>query len=409
MIPLTRFLFALLVIFLITARISPAQPSPSLTDFWNTNAVWVSDANNIGRPFGFHFLSAITNGTEIWAYYINNHRGTSGTIKSATGRARSRDGLHWLNDGIVMDVGGETKWDNRLASFPGIWKDGNTWYLVYEGAAEDIPFSPGDIGLATSTNGINFVKQPNPILRHNTSGWERVNIGTPSLYKEKDAWYLFYHGFDGTRVRIGVASGASLTNLTKAAANPILTCSVGANAWDSGTIGKRSAIVKEGSYYYFAFEGSTPQPFDHAKWSSGLARTMNLTNTWTEFPVNPVIPQTIAGFGFDGPELIQIRNVWYMYVRTSDETAPTKRFRLTAKPPKIMAPATNQTVFAGGTTAFSVSASSTPPLTYKWSFDTNNLSGVKARSQTQANVATGDAGKDAMVSSNGPASRPGVR
>jgi hypothetical protein len=330
MVPPVRILLLGFAFLLGATRVSPAQPFPSLTDCWNTNAVWVSDADNIGRPFGFHFLSTVTNGPEIWAYYINNHRGTSGTMKSGTGRARSKDGLHWINDGIVMDVGSETSWDDRLASFPGIWKDGKTWYLVYEGAAEDISFSPGDIGLATSTNGINFVKQSKPILRHNTSGWEQVNIGTPSLFKENGTWYLFYHGFDGTNVRIGVASGSSLTNLTKSTANPVLTPSQGASAWDSGTIGKRSAIVKEGSYYYFAFEGSTAQPFDHARWSSGLARTTNLTNVWTECPSNPVIPQTTGGFGFDGPELLQIDNVWYMYVRTSGETAPTKRFRLNA-------------------------------------------------------------------------------
>ena len=40
-------------------------------------------------------------------------------------------------------------------------------------------------------------------------------------------------------------------------------------AWDSGTIGRR-CIVKEGPYYYIAYEGSTEQPYGDARWSSGL-------------------------------------------------------------------------------------------------------------------------------------------
>src|SRR4029078_12426221 len=130
-------------------------------------------------------------------------------------------------------------WDDRIASYPRIWKDGDTWYLVYEGAAENIPRSPGDIGLAISTNGRIFKESPdNRILRHNSSDWERVNIGTPSLYKENGVWYLFYHGYDGIVCQIGVARGPSLADLTKSAANPILPVSAKTTAWDTGTIGK---------------------------------------------------------------------------------------------------------------------------------------------------------------------------
>ena len=327
------------------------KAAPSLADFWNGNATWVSDSNNIGSSFGFHCLSTIKNGSEIWAYYINNYSSPKGSIKSATGRARSTDGLNWINDGIVMDGGAPVRpnirqdkvsvvegqspyWDDRLATFPGIWKDGRTWYLVYEGAAEDIPYSPGDIGLATSTDGKIFTKHPkNPILRHNTTGWEKVNIGTPSLYKENGTWYLFYHGFDGDFCRIGVATGTSLTNLTKNSGNPIIDVAAGTTAWDCGSAGKRT-VVKEGSYYYVAYEGSTRQPYDQAKWSSGMARSTNLFN-WIKFPGNPVIPQTTSGFGFDATEIIQINGTWFMYVRTSDSTAPTKRFRLAATPPTV--------------------------------------------------------------------------
>ncbi len=310
-----------------------SQAGPTLTDFWNGKALWVKDADKIGTNFGFHFISVLRGGTDIQAYYIHNYPATDGRIKMAIGRARGRDGLHWTDDGMVLDVGHPTNgitrgWDDRITSFPGIWRDGNTWYLVYEGAAEDIPFSPGDIGLATSRDGTHFVKYSNnPILRHNPTGWERVNIGTPSLFKENGVWYLFYHGYDGNVCQIGVASGVNLTNLTKSTANPILPVTPNAAAWDSGTTGHRSGIVKEGAYYYFAFEGSTPQPYASAKWSSGLARSTNLLSNWTKFPGNPIITQTPGGMGYDGPELVRIGADWYLYTRQPNNNG-TGRFRL---------------------------------------------------------------------------------
>ena len=234
-------------------------------------------------------------------------------------------------------VGAAGAWDDRAASFPGIWKDGDTWYLVYEGAADDIRFSPGDIGLATSTDGKNFTKHPsNPILRHEKAGWERVNIGTPSLYKEGDTWYLFYHGYDGTVCHIGVASGKNLTKLTKSSANPIIPVSADAAAWDAGATGKRSSIVKEGEFYYFAFEGRTPLPDATARWSSGLARSSTLTSGWTKCRLNPLIPTTPGYFGYDAPELLHHRDAWLLYVRSPGANA-THVFKLASnlKPPPV--------------------------------------------------------------------------
>lgn len=323
-------LFALLL-FSFRARAADVRPpAASLGDLWRGNAGWVSDGHALGCGFGFHFQSMIQEEGEIRAYYIKNYR-QNGLGKSGVGRARSTDGLTWTDDGILLTTGGdEQHWDDRLSSFPGIWKEAGTYYLTYEGAAVNIPFSPGDVGLATSTDGLHFTKSPDgAILKHDRTGWESTNIGTPSLWKEGETWWLFYHAFNGAKVQIGVATGTSLTNLIKHPKNPLIPVTPG--AWDSGTVGKRSAICKEGGYYYMAYEGSTDAPFDKADWSSGMARSKNLID-WEKMPGNPMLPTTKASFGYDGPELIQIKGVWYLYVRVSTPgEAPTKRFRLDRK------------------------------------------------------------------------------
>src|SRR5688572_27143992 len=238
---------ALLFILAPTSSVAYAQ---TLADLWDGWAKWELAAEKVGGDFTFHCLSILPHdgprAPELLAYYIANYTTPDGKHRMGIGRARSDDAMRWTDEGRLLSVGAAGAWDDRAASFPGVWKDGGTWYLVYEGAADDIRFSPGDIGLATSRDGKNFTKHPgNPILRHEKNGWERVNIGTPSLYKEKGTWYLFYHGYDGTLCHIGVASGKSLTELTKSPANPIVPAGPDGSAWDSGATGKRSAIVKE--------------------------------------------------------------------------------------------------------------------------------------------------------------------
>lgn len=255
-------------------------------------------------------------------------------------------------------------WDARMASFPGIWKDNGVYYLVYEGSGGS--GWPGDIGLATSTDGRNFLKHPNnPILKHNTTGWEKANIGTPSLYKEGSTWYLFYHGFDSTDCRIGVATGTSLTSLSKYSGNPIINTTTG--AWDAGTTGRRSMIRKEGSYYYLAYEVSTDQPYGTAKWSSGIARSTNLLS-WTKYSGNPVVPQTTSGFGNDGPEIMQIGGVNYLYVRSGEPgLGPTVRHRLKWKPALLPAAPSN----SGCTNVAPAS------IRWTWKDNSNNETGFK--------------------------------
>jgi hypothetical protein len=191
--------------------------------------------------------------------------------------------------------------DDRLASFPGVWRDGLGWWMVYESAGLSNDW-PGDVSLARSPDGWTWTKDAeNPILRHQRQGWERVNIGTPSLWYADGTWYLFFHGFDGDDVQIGLATGPSLADLERVPGNPIVPTS--ADGWDSGTVGRRS-IIREGDWFYMAYEGSTDPPYDRANWSTGLARSRDLV-VWEKYGGNPVLPVTHQSFGYDGAEFVR--------------------------------------------------------------------------------------------------------
>jgi hypothetical protein len=282
---------------------------------WNDNAYF-------GKAFNMHFIAPLLINGTYWTYYIGDVGGRMG-IKLA----KSTDGIKFDTPQSVLGVGATGAFDSNYASFPGVWYENGTFYLVYEGAGDGSKGFNGDIGLATSTDGVNFTKQ-GVILWHNKSGWESVNIGTPSLYKENGVWYLHYHGYDGNTCQIGVASGTDLMHLTKASANPIIKSIPGTA--QAGTAGRRG-IVKNGSRYYMVYEVSEAKPagaggFEGVKWSSSMASSSDLIN-WTGFSQNNVLPQTVKadGFGNDGPTFMGVGGANYIYYRVSGNSPHTRR------------------------------------------------------------------------------------
>jgi hypothetical protein len=68
--------------------------------------------------------------------------------------------------------------------------------------------------------------------------------------------------------------------------------------------------------------------------------------------------------------------------------------------PTITSQPTNETVYVGQTAGFSVSASGTPPLSYQWLFDSNNIPGATNSVLALNNVQFTNAGTYAVVVSN---------
>jgi beta-1,4-mannooligosaccharide phosphorylase len=290
-----KFLLLMLATGLVSTSSAEAQ---TLNDIFRNKAKVVVDIQHagFGATFGMHFLTDVRLGGTNYAYYIGGYM-ENGVPKYGTNLATTTNGIHFNNLGPVLRP--SLPRDARIASFASVYKDGSKWYMAYEAASLD-GSNLGDIMLATSSDGINWKKNPNPILRP-TRSWERANVGTPTILKYDGTWYLFYHGFDFVDVQVGLATGSSLTNLVKAnSGEPILRTGGG---WDAGTVGKRS-ITRQGDYWYMCYEGSTDQvngSFSNARWSSGLARSTDLVN-WEKYPANPILPQTRTGFGYDGPE-----------------------------------------------------------------------------------------------------------
>lgn len=322
----------LLMTLVLSGSLSTKAEDPTLEDVWSGKARFEVEQIEFGAEFGMHFLSAIADQETVHVFY-----NLPDAAENSIGLAMTTDGMVFKNVGKVV-TRSPIGWDSRFAAFPGIAKVDQKWFLAYEGAGS----SPGDIGLATSDDGTKFSKETAPILVHArrqpkdpagvSLAWERVNIGTPSIYVENGVFYVFYHGFGKSAhggpddCQLGLATGTDLTKLKRSGSGPLIRTSK--SGWDSGTIGKRS-IVKQNEYYYMVFEGSTDQPYNKANWSSGLARAKAITGPWEKFDQNPVLPVAQGRFGYDGPEWIKIGPIQYIYFRSP--AGPTSRAALVWK------------------------------------------------------------------------------
>lgn len=250
-----------------------------------------------------HFCHLHDDGYWLWAYFIDHSQGSHNDV----GLARSRDGLHFDYYGKVLTKG--DYFDDAQASFPdvAIGPDG-LLHMLYEGKRAD-----GDVNAvchATSHNGIDWIKQGPIIIPDNWQARKRygnlptpgkmaaVDVGTPSLVWDHE-WKVFFHVFDGRRVRMAFASGNDLEHL-RCAEEPILD---NTRKVDSGTIGARSNIINGlDGYRYMVHEVSTydkwgPNRFEHCWWGSSVARAKDYAGPWEKWNGGAILPRDGTGPG----------------------------------------------------------------------------------------------------------------
>src|SRR3989338_6689003 len=183
----------------------------------------------------------------------------------------STDGINWSN---LTKVNFDTSpgWSlNGQTSPIVIYDSENNIYKMWHSARSSLD-NKWRVAYATSSAGINWVRNPQPILNPD-SQWENNDGGAGivpcSILVENNKYYLFYHGDRD----IGYAFSNDGINFTKYANNPILTNnSSDPESFDSSRI-VAAAITKYQNEYllYYVGRGSTTNV-----WQIWLAKSPNI-------------------------------------------------------------------------------------------------------------------------------------
>ncbi len=124
---------------------------------------------------------------------------------------------------------------------PFVYFDGityNMWYGDYDGTNIRI-------SLATSTDGINWTDSTNnPVLEPGPNGsWDDQGVGTGSVLFDGTTYHLWYDGYNaGIITRIGYATSLNRVNWTKDTLNPVLDVDPPVS-WDDDFVGLCCVII----------------------------------------------------------------------------------------------------------------------------------------------------------------------
>lgn len=152
-----------------------------------------------------------------------------------TSLLKSPDGYNFSLIGTVLIKGDEGDWDYGYA-YPGtvIYReDLAEFWLYYKGASttEETPI-PFKVGLATSTDGVNFTKHSSSPLLEADQTWEGDVVYDFTVFKYGAKWHSYYRGNYGNDSQIGYAYSEDGITWTKSPLNPIVSPSNIPNTWD---------------------------------------------------------------------------------------------------------------------------------------------------------------------------------
>jgi predicted GH43/DUF377 family glycosyl hydrolase len=198
------------------------------------------DADGIETPTVIKDLNApINERYKLW--YAGRKSLCSAVNDHQFGYAYSSNGINWTKypGNPVLAAGDSASWYNGFISSPcvllenGIYK---MWFtapdLVLNGQATD---GKGNIGYATSLDGINWNVNATPVLiAGEQNNWDSASIAEPSVLKIGSTYHMFYSALDQWTIenfQVGYAHSIDGLNWIKSLQNPVLTIGNN-NAWD---------------------------------------------------------------------------------------------------------------------------------------------------------------------------------
>ena len=202
--------------------------------------------------------------------------------------AESEDGINWTHphSGPVLSPGPQGTWDSWAVHPGAVIKENGIYKMYYSGFSNK--YDPWHIGLATSSNGIDWIKNPGPVFMGGTG--DDYQVFTASIIKIEDTYHMYYSGGyyhpNGSTSRINLATSGDGISWTRYSGNPIITST---NTWE-GTGVRYSSVIKDNDIYRMVYMGIDLNGFGFATSIDGLNwtisqsnpffRTENTSNNW---------------------------------------------------------------------------------------------------------------------------------
>ncbi|MGE5500242.1 MAG: hypothetical protein ACM3Q2_19375 [Syntrophothermus sp.] len=216
-------------------------------------------------------------------WYLNTLESGHGNI----GYAESQNGINWYKVGNdpVMTPGAPGSWDDYTVGPGSIIKENGFYRMYYIGWHGQ--YEPWHIGMATSTDGKNWQKHPAPIIEGTNP---TAQLGVTDALKYGSTYYLFYTSRDisGENNSLNVATSTDGVNFIKYSGNPIITAS---QSWESSGVQFPTVIFEDGQFQML-YMNRTGSAFGLATSADGFSwkkfsynpvfKVTDVTNGWCD-------------------------------------------------------------------------------------------------------------------------------
>lgn len=209
--------------------------------------------------------------------------GGGGNEQKKLGYATSVDGINWTR------YSGNPIFDDYWTEDVQVVKYQGKYIMVAEGE-NDIAH------LLTSPDGIKWERRGNIDIRKvNGSPIDKGAYGTPTLWKEKNKWYLFYEREDRG---IWLATSADMKVWTNVQDEPVIN--MGPETYDAYGVAMDQIIKYKGRYY--GYYHATPDK-DWSEWNSNVAVSNDLVH-WKKYDKNPIVKPDSVSNNYSSPIVV---------------------------------------------------------------------------------------------------------
>ncbi len=193
---------------------------------------------------------------------------------------RGTDGIHWSEPVIILGPNAETGWEDDI-NRPSVLKRDNGYHIWYTGQARGQSW----IGYATSPDGIDWTRVKSKPVLSPEADWEKVAVMCPHvIWEEEDQLYrMWYSGGEQYEPdAIGYATSPDGLNWTKFP-EPVFSAEP-EHAWEQHKV-TACQVVQRGGWHYMFYIGFRDE--HHAQ--IGIARSRDGISNWERHPNNPII------------------------------------------------------------------------------------------------------------------------
>jgi predicted GH43/DUF377 family glycosyl hydrolase len=239
--------------------------------------MWFSALKSSGNPLGIGYASSVNGfswivnpdpvllaksnnwedseislGSVIWTGtdFMMWYRGGGQSGSGAVGLATSQDGINWIkySGNPVMT---NSSVDSDFLSTPYVVQTGSNRFRMWY-TCQTPSLAQFAICTASSADGKTWTKSTSPVLTSDTGKWDASDLYSPSVIFDGSMYGIWYTSGPayGMGAKIGYATSKHGIALTKDANNPIL--SVGSSgAWDAGGVENQCVVQSQGGYLLY--------------------------------------------------------------------------------------------------------------------------------------------------------------